>query len=194
VSYDRTPLKNAYGPGHVPSTSMRSTNSRSARLRAAIISLVLLGVSVAFACNGPPPPSVPDAFREADFVVIAKVISIHQQRILHNGLTDVVEKDTFKVLQVFKGRYAPGTLLHYVTTIGIGTCGVSAKGVKAMDKRGKFRRFDFSGTWLLYGNGPEPYELDLMSRTAPMEYGGDAEIKELSRLATVEGGSQEQNK
>lgn len=169
-------------PGPILSASMRATNSRSAKLRAAIVSLLLLGASVAFACNGPPPPSVPDAFREADFVVIAKVISIHQQRISHNGVTDVIEKDTFKVLQVFKGRYSPGNLLHYVTTIGIGSCGVSAKGVQAMDKRGKLRRFDFSGTWMLYGNGPEPYQLDLMSRTAPMEYGGDAEAKELRRL------------
>lgn len=177
-----------------PRTSMRSTGVRLVRLKAAIVSPLLLGASVAFACNGPPPLSVSDAFREAHFVVIAKAISIHQQRISEDGVSYVVEKDTFKVLQVFKGPYAPGNLLLYVTTIGMGRCGVSAKEVKAMDRRGKLRLYDFSGTWLLYGAGSQPYELDLMGRTAPMEYGGEAEVKELRRLATPKGGSQKQNK
>lgn len=163
---------------------MRSTGARSARLRAAIVSPLLLGASVAFACNGPPPPSISSAFRDADFVVIAKAISTHQQQITKDGVPYVVEKDTFKVLQVFKGPYAPGNLLLYVTTIGMGSCGVSAKGIKAMDRRRKLRFYNFSGTWLLYGAGPEPYGLDLMGRTAPMEYGGEAEVKELRRLAT----------
>jgi len=149
---------------------------------------LLFAASVAFACNGPPPPSVSNAFREADFVVIAKTISIHQQRISENGVPYVVEKDTFKVLQAFKGPYAPGEFLSYITTIGMGSCGVSAQGLKAMDRRGKVRFYDFSGTWLLYGVGSEPYELDLMGRTAPMEYGGKAQIRELRRLATPRGG------
>jgi len=181
---------------HTPSNSMRSTGARFVRPRAAIISPLLLGASVAFACNGPPPPSVSNAFRQAHFVVIAKAISIHQQRISEDGVPYIVEKDTFKVLQAFKGPYVPGNLLLYVTTIGMGRCGVSAKGVKAMDRRGKLRLYDFSATWLLYGAGSEPYELDLMGRTAPMEYGGEAEVKELRRLAMPKpkGGSQKQSK
>ena len=166
----------------------------SVRVREAIVSPLLLGASVVFACNGPGPPSVSNAFREAHFVVIAKAISIHQQRISEDGVPYVVEKDTFKVLQAFKGPYAPGNLLLYVTTIGMGTCGVSAKGIKAMDRSGKLRFYVFSGRWLLYGVGSEPYELDLMGRTAPMEYGGEAEVKELRRLATPKGGGQKQSK
>jgi len=125
-------------------------------LYASIVLFACLRVASAVACNGPPPPSAIDALKAANLVIVADLNSTEQ----HPSPGDtsgrfITEDATFKILEVFKGTYRVGDVIHIVSTIGPGPCG-------------------------MYGS--EPYELNMMTRTKPMEFGGDTETNELRRV------------
>lgn len=160
--------------------------------RASLLLLSLLCVSRVIACSGPPPPSIEDALKSATLVVVAEVIAIQQRPLAGDTSGRYVTEDaTFRVREVFKGSYAPGELIHIISNIGPGPCGMSAKnnpvGIESIGKGGKTFAPSLSGKWLIYGYGSEPYELSLTSRTKPMEFGGDAEVRALRRLTKVKG-------
>jgi hypothetical protein len=149
--------------------------------------LCLLCSSKTIACSGPPPPSIEDALKMATMVVVAEVISIEQRPA--PGDTSgryIVEDATFRVREAFNGSYVPGEVIHIISHIGPGPCGISAKnnpvGIESIGKDGKTFAPHLSGKWLIYGYGSAPYELSLTSRTKPMEFGGFAEVKALRRL------------
>lgn len=158
-------------------------------LSAELVTVLLLRVSVGFACSPLPPPSVEVALREAKFVVSVKPISIHQQRILEKDYSYVIEKVAFKVLESFKGPYEPGSVLHFITSLAPGTCGVSVRNhpvwVLGVDKQGKPYAPVLSGRWLIYGNGHPPYQLEALGRTQPMEASGEADVEKLRSMLRV---------
>jgi hypothetical protein len=98
----------------------------------------------------------------------------------------VREDATFRVVETFKGRFVAGSMIHIVSDIGPGPCGQSAKndpvGLEVVGKDGKTHAPTFSGRWLIYGYGPEPWSLNLTSRSSPMEFGGEDDVRELRRL------------
>jgi len=154
---------------------------------ASVVVFAWLRVASAIACNGPPPPSAIDALKAANLVIVADLISTEQHPSPGDISGRVITEDaTFKILEVFKGTYRVGDVIHIVSTIGPGPCGMSAKNSPAaIESVGKDHKTDvpvLSGRWLIYGYGSEPYELNMMTRTKPMEFGGDTETNELRRV------------
>jgi hypothetical protein len=155
-----------------------------------IVGVILSGclrVAAVFACNGPPPPSIQDALEAAQMVIVAEVISTEQQPASADPSGRFVrEAATFRILQVFKGVRRKGDVIHVISDVGPGACGLSAKNhpvsIESVGKDGQIDAPVLSGRWLIYGNGTEPFELNRHSRTKPMEFGGDAEVRELRRL------------
>jgi len=159
---------------------------------ASALLLCLLCISRAIACNAPPPHSIKDALKTATLVVIAEVISTEQRPLAGDTSGRYITEDaTFRVREVFKGSYEPGDVIHIISNIGPGPCGMSAKnnpaGIESIGKDGKTFAPSLSGKWLIYAYGSEPYELSLTSRTKPMEFGGDAEARALRRLTKAKG-------
>jgi hypothetical protein len=153
---------------------------------AAAIVFGCLRVADAVACSGPPPPSPNDALKAAKMVVVAELISTEQHPASGDKSGRVITEDaTFKILEVFKGPYRKGDVIHTVSEIGPGPCGMSAKNNPvSFESVGKDRKPYapvLSGRWLIYGYGAEPHELDMMSRSRPMEFGGNADARELRR-------------
>ena len=149
--------------------------------------LFFLGGSVALACSGRP-PKVDDAFNRADVVVVAQLVSSELTPV--EGDTSgraVTENAVFKVVESFKGSLGKGELLHVRTQLGLGSCGRSAKNnppwIESFDERtSKPIAPRLTGKWLIYGSGQQPYELSLLTRAAPMEYGGEDDVPELRKL------------
>jgi len=148
--------------------------------------LCLLGSSIASACSGSP-PKLEDAFNHADAVVVAQLVSTELTPT--EGDTSgrmVTENAVFKVIESFKGSFAKGDLLHVRTNLGPGSCGRSTKNnpawIESFDERGKPIVPKLSGKWLIYGSGQEPYELSMLTRAAPMEFGGDDDVPDLRKL------------
>jgi hypothetical protein len=156
---------------------------RLLRLISITFSLVLYEHS-ALGCNGPPPPPVDKAFRLADVIVVAEVVSIRQSAVGEDTSGRfLVEDAVFKVLEVFKGSYAVGTLLHTHSELGrYGPCGVSALNKPVWLEDAKGQPAQLSGRWLIYGQGAEPYELQSFNRTAPMEAGGQIDVIKLRQM------------
>src|SRR5262249_19221801 len=130
--------------------------------------LCLLRISSAIACSGPPPLNVKDELKTANLVVVAEVISVQQ----HPTAGDtsgrwLTEDATFKVLEVFKGPYARGDVIHIISNIGPGPCGMSARNnpvwIESVGKDRKTFAPALSGRWLIYGHGSEPYELNQLT-------------------------------
>lgn len=149
--------------------------------------LCLLGGSVAFACSGSA-PKLEDAFNHADVIVVAQLVAA--ELIPAEGDTSgrlVTESAVFKVMESFKGALAKGDLVHVRTNLGPGSCGRSARNnppwIESFDERtGKPVVPKLSGKWLIYGTGQEPYELSMLMRAAPLEYGGQDDVPELRKL------------
>jgi hypothetical protein len=146
-----------------------------------------LYVTSAVACNGSPPPSVEGALKGATLVIVAELISTEQHPVSGDTTARVItEHATFRILEVFKGPHRKGEIIHIVSEIGPGPCGMSAKNnpvaIESVGKDNKTYAPVLSGKWLIYGYGPEPHDLDMMTRTKPMEFGGEAEVGELRRL------------
>jgi len=145
---------------------------------ASVVVFAWLRVASAIACNGPPPPSAIDALKAANLVIVADLISTEQHPSPGDISGRVITEDaTFKILEVFKGTYRVGDVIHIVSTIGPGPCGMSAKNSPTVIEGVSV----LSGRWLIYGYGSEPYELNMMTRTKPMEFGGDTDANELRR-------------
>jgi hypothetical protein len=151
--------------------------------------LLYLYTSSAIACNGPPAPGAEQALSEANMVVVAEVVSTA----LHPTLGDtsgrfLTENAVFKVLEAFKGPYRRGDLVKIVSNLGPGQCGMSATNhpvsIESIGRDGKPFATTLSGVWLIYGYGDGPYDLDIITRTKPMEFGGAAEVKQLRQLVS----------
>jgi hypothetical protein len=154
---------------------------------ATAIAFGCLRVADAVACSGPPPPSPNDALKAAKMVVVAELISTEQHPASKDKSGRVIREDaTFRILEVFKGPYRKGDVIHTVSEIGPGPCGLSAKNTPvSFEKVGKDNKPYapvLSGRWVIYGLGPEPYELNMLSRSKPMEFGGSADVRELRGL------------
>ena len=96
------------------------------------------------------------------------------------------EDAQFVVLEVLKGPLFLGQPIRVKGYIGMGACAVSSTNdpvwfenvlKAAVDgEDGISEPAKFSKEWLIYGDGPGPYELNMCSRTIPINMGGDKDL------------------
>jgi hypothetical protein len=96
------------------------------------------------------------------------------------------EDAQFVVLEVFKGPLFLGQPIRVKQYIGMGACAVSSTNdpvwfenvlKAAVDgEDGISEPAKFSKEWLIYTDGPGPYELNMCSRTIPLNMGGDKDL------------------
>jgi len=131
------------------------------------------------ACNGPPRPSVEKLFASADVVVLAVATSIQQTPLAKGFVTEEVR---FTVLESWKGDKHPDDVIVTRSTIGPGSCGLSALNDPPWleDPRGKVRKL--SGVWVLYfSKGQGPQELGMFGGSLPLDAGGVGDLPDLYR-------------
>jgi hypothetical protein len=96
------------------------------------------------------------------------------------------EDAQFVVLEVLKGPLFMGQPIRVKNYIGSGYCAVSSTNdplwienllKPAVDgEDGVSEPAKFSKEWLIYTDGPGPYELNMCSRTIPLNMGGDKDL------------------
>jgi hypothetical protein len=140
--------------------------------------------SKAFACScvmpkGSEKQQVASALRSASEVLIAKVQSVKHSPI--PGDTSgkyITEEAVFIVIEVLKGEKRRGDQVAIKSSIGPGPCGRSARNdppwldVVSEKVPRSVAPAKISDTWLIYGEGAEPYELSHCSRSSPLEVEG----------------------
>ena len=99
----------------------------------------------------------------------------------------VVETAHFKVVEVFKGPLKVGDTVIVNQVVSAGSCGQSSSNdppwmFAQKDARSVPEPVKFSKKWLIYAYGPEPYELSRCTRSAPLNAGGDEDVKLLRSL------------
>ena len=160
--------------------------------------LLALLANQALACSCAPRPSTQSALDAAAFVVVADAVSSEQHPAFDDPkFTTVTEHATFRIVETLKGSQRPGDLLHVRSTIGIGACGVSARNSPVWLeelKTGKTVAPQLSGRWLIYARANEgseatAIELSLCGSSAPMEAGGEGDVRRLRRLLRQTGGA-----
>jgi len=138
------------------------------------------------ACSAPPPPDVARALQSASAVFLAKVISV--SHLPASGDTTgryVTELATFSVLETWKGSNRPGDTIVMRSELGPGPCGMSATNNPPWLESPGHAQVVLSGVWLIYAYGSAPYELSMTTRSAPIEFGGVADLAELYRLTSA---------
>lgn len=114
-------------------------------------------------------------------------------RLVHSALKpnrqqrNVYEDALFEVLEVFKGSLRPGQTIRVYQAVSAGSCGRSSTNdpvwLLEIPKPGQDEvAVEVSREWLIYANGAEPYTLSDCTRSAPMNAGGQADVKVLRRL------------
>jgi hypothetical protein len=96
------------------------------------------------------------------------------------------EDAQFVVVEVLKGPLFLGQPIRVQGYIGSGSCDVSSTNDPMWIEEylqgavngegGVHRPAKFSKEWLIYSNGPGPYELHMCSRTIPINMGGDKDL------------------
>jgi hypothetical protein len=129
------------------------------------------------------------ALQEADSVVIARIISVkHSPRPGNRSGEFVIEDAALDVIDVIKGPHKIGDTIQVRSTIGPGLCGRSVRNdppwiFQASDQQDTpDRPASISDTWLVYGQGEQPYDLDSWY-SAPMNLTGKIQVEILHRLA-----------
>ena len=125
--------------------------------------------------------------QDATVVVLAQLVSSVQHSTADNAdVRAITEEATFRVIEAFKGGLRSGDLLAIRSNLGpMGPCGVSAKNSPVWLERwknGKAIATHLSGRWVIYGQGKEPFELNMCSHSAPAESGGAYELRRLRAL------------
>jgi hypothetical protein len=105
--------------------------------------------------------------------------------------TMITEDAEFEVLEVFKGSLRPRQLILVHQTVSSGSCGQSSTNdplwmenlVKPAtgDEPAVLEPLVISKEWLIYAHGPEPYELSLCTRTAPLNADGERDVHVLRK-------------
>jgi hypothetical protein len=100
----------------------------------------------------------------------------------------VAESAQFDVLEVFKGPLTVGQTITVNQIISAGSCGQSSTN----DPPWMFEQkqpgtvpepVKISKKWLIYAYGSEPYELSRCTRSAPLNVGGEDDVKVLRAIA-----------
>jgi hypothetical protein len=157
---------------------------RFAYVALASLALVVGASSRASACSAPPPPSVAKALASASAVFLARVVSVTHSPVSGDSSGRYVrEVATFSVLETWKGSKRRGDTVILRTDLGPGPCGVSAVNDPVWLEQPGGTPVKLSGIWLIYAYGSEPYELQMSTRTAPLEVGGVSDLASLYQLA-----------
>lgn len=167
----------------------------------ATVATLFLTSQWALACSCVPPigeteeERIENALLQAGTVVVAKVIS-NEQSLAPEDLSGRyrVEHAVFAVTEVFKGPHRVGDTIHVRSEVGPGVCGRSVRNdppwLDEFDERSIQSAPVFSGEWIIYADGKEPYELSMCSRSFPMNLRGeqDAEyIRSIVRKSIADG-------
>jgi hypothetical protein len=125
---------------------------------------------------------VAKALQSASSVFLAVVKSVSHTAISGDSSGRyVTEVATFEVLEGWKGK-RPGETVVMRSNIGPGPCGISAVNDPLwLEEAGT--PVKFSGVWLIYAYGSEPYELSMSTRSVPIDVGGARDLVDLYRLA-----------
>jgi hypothetical protein len=140
--------------------------------------------SEAFACScampkGSEKEQVTSALQSATEVLVAKVQSVKHSPTAGDASGKYTTEDAvFLVIEVLKGKKRPGDKVAIRSSIGPGFCGHSARNdppwleVVSEKETPSVAPPKISDTWLIYGEGAEPYELSQCSRSSPLEVEG----------------------
>lgn len=114
-----------------------------------------------------------DAFRGASAVFIARLAAIDQTRIWRAQGAGKHEVATLEVLEAWKGKWLPGDSVRVEGDVfnASGMCDASIVNDPpwSVDPQGK--PLKFSGLWLMYVSGDEPFQHSLCSWSKPLELG-----------------------
>jgi hypothetical protein len=104
----------------------------------------------------------------------------------------LVEDALFVVVEVIKGDLLLGQPVHVHQVVSDGSCGMSSTNDPVTwedvvqpateGSPGIVMPATFSKEWLIYAHGAEPYQLSSCSRSAPLNMGGEEELKLLREL------------
>jgi hypothetical protein len=104
--------------------------------------------------------------------------------------TMITEDAEFEVIEVFKGDLKTGALILVHQIVSGGSCGQSSTNdppwmEEMLDTEGgqvTAEPAKLSREWLIYSNGPEPYELHSCTRTTPLSADGEKDVEILRKL------------
>ena len=154
--------------------------------------VALLAAPDVWACScvalkGTSAEQVEQSLADAPFVFVARLTrsSLGPDR-EHRKLA--VETAHFQVVEVFKGPLTVGQIVLINQVLSAGTCGQSSTNdppwMYAQPKPGvEPAPVKISKKWLIYAYGGEPFELSRCTRSAPLNAGGDEDVKVLRALA-----------
>jgi len=158
--------------------------------------LLWLATTFAHACSCMPPLSVEESFRRSSAVFLASVVE--DKQIPERGPDGkplrwyFTEYATMRVERTWKGP-KPGQLVKFKSEIGAGPCGMPSRGEETLIKLGLLRadhRLSQARTtqvieWLVYAGGPEPFILNMCSRSYELgSFLDRGDIPKLDRIAT----------
>lgn len=100
----------------------------------------------------------------------------------------VAESAQFEVLEVFKGTLTVGQTVSVNQVVSAGSCGQSSTNdppwMFAQKKPNTLPEpVKISRQWLIYAYGEEPFELSRCTRSAPLNVGGEDDVKMLRAIA-----------
>lgn len=157
----------------------------------AILLALLLVVSVrANACScialqGADIEQIEQSLDEADTVFVARLkrSSLKPDR---RDRRSVAEDAQFEVIEVFKGPLRVGQIIRVYQVLNGGGCAQSSRNdppwLYRTEKDGDVKPIKVSKEWLVYSRGNGPLELSRCTRSAPLNAGGDADVKVLRQL------------
>jgi len=147
-----------------------------------MLSLCMPGESVA--CSSPPRASVEKEAESASAIFLAKLVSTKRIPVPDDESGQLfTEVATFLVLEAWKGDHSPGDTVVFQSILsGSGSCVVSAINDPQWIEDVSGAEVKFSGIWLIYAFGQEPYGLSGTGRNTPLEYGGAEDLQTLYRL------------
>lgn len=152
---------------------------------------LLLAVSVrADACScvalqGTDIEQIEQSLNEADTVFVARLkrSSLKPDR---RDRRSVAEDAQFEVVEVFKGPLRVGQTIRVYQLLNGGGCAQSSTNnppwLYRTEKDGGVKPIKVSKEWLVYSRGNEPLQLSRCTRSAPLNAGGDADVKVLRQL------------
>jgi hypothetical protein len=152
-----------------------------------LVGSLLLSESV-LACTTIPGLSVKDHLEEATHVLLAEIVGGSRTAQSDNPEDPpAVETVRFKVLVSWKGGLRPGSTLTTITSLGLGSCGLTTDSTHRVLVRAPPSNLETGAIWVLFLGGGSPLELSHGSGSARVGEGGENSLGELYRLVSPRG-------
>lgn len=132
---------------------------------------------------------IEEALQEAEFVVVARIVAVERSpKPGDSSGAEAIEVAALNVIEVIKGARKIGDTIEVRSALEFGPCNRNVRNdppwiFEFSDRPGlPDRPVALSDTWLIYGRGEQPYDLDSWL-TTPMNLGGAAQVETLHRLS-----------